>query len=81
MVNMDLARLTRKRAMLRRKKKIRQAICDTVISALLVGVIVVGINAFLNAWDREMDSQAEYNREYIQQMNAERMKNGFNPIQ
>ena len=81
MVNMDLARLTQKRAMLRRKKKIRQAICDTVISVLLIGVIVVGINTFLNAWDREMDSQAEYNREYIQQMNAERMKNGFDPIQ
>lgn len=81
MVNMDLARLTQKRETLRRKKRIREAIGNVLTFILVVGIMIVGINAFLNAWIREMDSQAEYNRKYIQQINAERMKNGFDPIQ
>ena len=81
MVNMDLARLTQKRKILRRKKRIREAIGNVLTFILVIGIMVVGINAFLNAWDKEMDSQAEYNRQYIQEMNMERMKNGFDPIQ
>ena len=78
---MDLARLTQKRKILRRKKRIREAIGNVLTFILVIGIMVVGINAFLNAWDKEMDSQAEYNRQYIQEMNMERMKNGFDPIQ
>lgn len=75
---MDLAK---RRKRLKRKQAIRKAIGSVLTFILVISIMAVGINAFLNAWDKEMDSQAEYNRQYIQEMNMERMKNGFDPIQ
>lgn len=67
--------LLEKRRNLKRKKAIRQAICNAVVATTLIVVVAIGVNAFLNSWTNQIEAQGEYNRQYIQQAEMERAKN------
>lgn len=75
---MDLAK---RRKRLKRKQAIRKAIVNGLTLTLVAGVMAIGMMAFFDAWDSEMESQAEYNRRYVQDMNLKRMENGLDPIE
>ena len=43
-------------------------ITDVIAFIIFVVVMMVGIDKMLDAWVDEIDAHAEYNRNYIQQM-------------
>ena len=64
---MNAKQLRAKHKRERRERK-RRMITDIIAFIIFVVVMMVGIDKMLDAWVDEIDAHAEYNRNYIQQM-------------
>ena len=64
-----------RRERLRRRKAIREGIKNAVFGVLLVIGILLFMNSALNAWDAEIEAHGEYNRQYVQQSQLNRLNN------
>ena len=64
---MNAKQLRAKHKRERRERK-RKMITDIIAFIIFVGVMIVGIDMMLDAWVNEIDAHAEYNRNYIQEI-------------
>lgn len=69
MMNAKQLRAKHKRE--RRNRK-REMVKNVIAFIILVGMMIIGIDKMLDAWVNEIDAHAEYNRNYIQQMENNR---------
>ena len=69
MMNAKQLRAKHKRE--RRNRK-REMVKNVIAFIILVGMMIIGIDMMLDAWVNEIDAHAEYNRNYIQQMENNR---------
>ena len=68
---MNAKQLRAKHKRERRERK-RKMITDVIAFIIFVVVMMVGIDKMLDGWVHEIDAHAEYNRNYIQQMENNR---------
>ena len=64
---MNAKQLRAKHKRERRERK-RKMITDVIAFIIFVAVMRVGIDMMLDAWVNEIDAHAEYNRNYIQEI-------------
>ena len=64
---MNAKQLRAKHKRERRERK-RKMITDVIAFIIFVGGMIVGIDMMLDAWVNEIDAHAEYNRNYIQEI-------------
>ena len=64
---MNAKQLRAKHKRERRERK-RKMITDVIAFIVLLGIMAITINMTIDGWINEMDAHAEYNRNYIQQM-------------
>mgnify|MGYP003447694457 CR=1 FL=1 len=65
MMNAKQLRAKHKRE--RRNRK-REMVKNVIAFIILVGMMIIGIDKMLTAWVDEVDAHAQYNRNYIQEM-------------
>ena len=65
MMNAKQLRAKHKRE--RRNRK-REMVKNVIAFIILVGMMIIGIDKMLTAWVDEVDAHAEYNRNYIQEI-------------
>lgn len=68
---MNAKQLRAKHKRERRKRK-REMVENVIAFIIFTVVMIVGIDMMLDAWVNEIDAHAEYNRNYIQQMENNR---------
>ena len=68
---MNAKQLRAKHKRERRERK-RKMVENVIAFIIFVVVMMVGIDKMLDAWVDEIDAHAEYNRNYIQQMENNR---------
>ena len=51
-----------------RRKRKREIVENVIAFIILIGIMAITINMTLDGWINEMDAHAEYNRNYIQQL-------------
>ena len=68
---MNAKQLRAKHKRERRNRK-REMVKNVIAFIILVGMMIIGIDKMLDAWVNEIDAHAEYNRNYIQQMENNR---------
>ena len=64
---MNAKQLRAKHKRERRKRK-REMVENVIAFIILVGMMIIGIDKMLDAWVNEIDAHAQYNRNYIQEM-------------
>ena len=64
---MNAKQLRAKHKRERRKRK-REIVENIIALIVLIGIMAITINMTLDGWINEMDAHAEYNRNYIQQL-------------
>lgn len=64
---MNAKQLRAKHKRERRERK-RKMITNVIAFIIFVVVMMAGIDMMLNAWANEIDAHAEYNRNYIQEL-------------
>ena len=64
---MNAKQLRAKHKRERRKRK-REIVENIIAFIVLIGIMAITINMTLDGWINEMDAHAEYNRNYIQQL-------------
>ena len=64
---MNAKQLRAKHKRERRERK-RKMITDVIAFIVLLGIMAITINMTIDGWINEMDAHAEYNRNYIQQL-------------
>ena len=64
---MNAKQLRAKHKRERRKRK-REIVENIIAFIILVGIMAITINMTIDGWINEMDAHAEYNRNYIQQL-------------
>lgn len=64
---MNAKQLRAKHKRERRERK-RKMIIDVIAFIIFAVVMIVGIDMMLDAWVNEIDAHAEYNRNYIQEI-------------
>ena len=64
---MNAKQLRAKHKRERRKRK-REIVENIIALIILIGIMAITINMTLDGWINEMDAHAEYNRNYIQQL-------------
>ena len=64
---MNAKQLRAKHKRERREKK-RKMITNVIAFIIFVVVMMAGVDMMLNAWANEIDAHAEYNRNYIQEL-------------
>ena len=64
---MNAKQLRAKHKRERRNRK-REMVKNVIAFIILVGMMIVGIDKMLTAWVDEVDAHAQYNRNYIQEM-------------
>lgn len=65
MMNAKQLRAKHKRE--RRNRK-REMVKNVIAFIILAGMMIIGIDKMLTAWVDEVDAHAQYNRNYIQEM-------------
>ena len=51
-----------------RRNRKREMVKNVIAFIILVGMMIIGIDKMLTAWVDEVDAHAQYNRNYIQEM-------------
>lgn len=64
---MNAKQLRAKHKRERRNRK-REMVKNVIAFIILVGIMIIGIDKMLTAWVDEVDAHAQYNRNYIQEM-------------
>lgn len=64
---MNAKQLRAKHKRERRNRK-REMVKNVIAFIILVGMMIIGIDKMLTAWVDEVDAHAQYNRNYIQEM-------------
>ena len=64
---MNAKQLRAKHKRERRKRK-REMVENVIALIVLLGIMAITINMTIDGWINEMDAHAEYNRNYIQQL-------------
>ena len=64
---MNAKQLRAKHKRERRKRK-REMVENVIAFIVLLGIMAITINMTIDGWINEMDAHAEYNRNYIQQL-------------
>ena len=64
---MNAKQLRAKHKRERRKRK-REIVENIIAFIVLLGIMAITINMTIDGWINEMDAHAEYNRNYIQQL-------------
>ena len=64
---MNAKQLRAKHKRERRNRK-REMVKNVIAFIILVGMMIIGIDKTLTAWVDEVDAHAQYNRNYIQEM-------------
>lgn len=64
---MNAKQLRAKHKRERRNRK-REMVKNVIAFIILVGMMIIGIDKMLTAWVDEVDAHAEYNRNYIQEI-------------
>ena len=64
---MNAKQLRAKHKRERRKRK-REIVENIIAFIILIGIMAITINMTIDGWINEMDAHAEYNRNYIQQL-------------
>lgn len=64
---MNAKQLRAKHKRERRNRK-REMVKNVIAFIILVGMMIIGIDKMLDAWVNEIDAHAQYNRNYIQEM-------------
>ena len=64
---MNAKQLRAKHKRERRERK-RKMITNVIAFIIFVVVMMAGVDMMLNAWANEIDAHAEYNRNYIQEL-------------
>ena len=64
---MNAKQLRAKHKRERRNRK-REMVKNVIAFVILVGMMIIGIDKMLTAWVDEVDAHAQYNRNYIQEM-------------
>ena len=64
---MNAKQLREKHKRERRNRK-REMVKNVIAFIILVGMMIIGIDKMLTAWVDEVDAHAQYNRNYIQEM-------------
>ena len=67
MLIMNAIQLRAKHKRERRNRK-REMVKNVIAFIILVGMMIIGIDKMLTAWVDEVDAHAQYNRNYIQEM-------------
>ena len=67
MLIMNAKQLRAKHKRERRNRK-REMVKNVIAFIILVGMMIIGIDKMLTAWVDEVDAHAQYNRNYIQEM-------------
>ena len=66
---MNAKQLRAKHKRERRERKRKREIVENIIAfIILIGIMAITINMTIDGWINEMDAHAEYNRNYIQQL-------------
>ena len=68
---MNAKQLRAKHKRERRNRK-REMVKNVIAFIILAGMMIIGIDKMLTAWVDEVDAHAQYNRNYIQQMENNR---------
>ena len=68
---MNAKQLRAKHKRERRNRK-REMVKNVIAFIILVGMMIIGIDKMLTAWVDEVDAHAQYNRNYIQEMENNR---------
>ena len=71
MLIMNAKQLRAKHKRERRERK-RKMIIDVIAFIIFAVVMMIGMDMMVEAWVNEIDAHAEYNRNYIQQMENNR---------
>lgn len=64
---MNAKQLRAKHKRERRNRK-REMVKNVIAFIILAGMMIIGIDKMLTAWVDEVDAHAQYNRNYIQEM-------------
>lgn len=64
---MNAKQLRAKHKRERRNRK-REMVKNVIAFIILVGMMIIGIDKMLTAWVDEVDAHAQYNRNYIQEI-------------